>query len=654
MANRSIALACLLALAAPARADDLDPIQPQPQPVDVGLAGERPADIARYLLARGALRSKIAPDGRHVALMLDLTGVRQLWIVPASGGAPRQITYGNGVTFFEWTPDSAGLLYGADNNGDEQEAYYYIAADGMTEREVLPASAGGFRSFGAFSPDGARFAYASTERNGLDFDIYVADIATGEARLVHEGEYFFGVTGWAPGGDLLTVVEAVGEDSNNLFTLDALSGEMKTLYRPESPASFTSGFGGDNAIAFSPDGRRGYFSTNHEREFLTLGAYDFAAGTFTVIAEEPGADIESPVICGGRYLAWLVNTAGFDALKVRDLQRNREVATPALPDGVLSISCAKSAARMAVRVSSHDAPGDVYLWDVGARAARRIYESNRAGLSAGDFVNPVSLTMPARDGVMLQGLLYMPASLAAGEKPPVLFEVHGGPTAQSKAGYSGATQYHVARGVAVFKPNVRGSTGFGRAYLGLDNRENRLDSVRDLVDMLDFLEKDGRVDARRAAVKGGSYGGYMVNAVLGAYPDAFVAGVSIFGVGDWVTALEVASPALKASDRIEYGDIREERWRTFYRENSPINNADRIRVPVLYSHGAMDPRIDKAETEVMVRALRRNGLEAPYILFPDEGHGWRKISNQLFYYRHEAAFLARHLEGDKSGQAASR
>lgn len=648
MANRLIALACLLALVSPAlAADDLAPIQPKPQPVDAGLAGDRPADIARYLLARGALSSKISPDGRHVALMLDLTGVRQLWIVPSSGGAPKQITFGNGVTFFEWAPDSAGLVYGADNNGDEQEAYYIVSADGMSEREVLPAAAGGFRTFGAFSPDGARFAYASTERNGLDFDIYVADTATGETRLVREGEYFFGVTGWAPDSELLTVIEAVGEDSNNLYTLDALSGEMKTLYKPESPANFSSGFREDNAIAFSPDGKRGYFSTSHEREFLALGAYDFAAGSFTVIAAEDGGDIESPVMCGGRYLAFLVNNAGFDTLKVRDLQRNRDVATPPLPDGVLSISCARGAARLAVRVSAHDAPGDVYVWDVGARAAQRIYESNLAGLSSGDFVKPVSLTMPARDGVILQGLLYMPAGLAAGERPPVLFEVHGGPTAQSKAGYSGATQYHVARGVAVFKPNVRGSTGFGRTYLGLDNREKRLDSVRDLVDMLAFLEKDGRVDTKRAAVKGGSYGGYMVNAVLGAYPDSFVAGVSIFGVGDWVTALEVASPALKASDRIEYGDIREDRWRTFYRENSPINNADRIRVPVLYSHGAMDPRIDKAETEVMVRALRRNGVEAPYILFPDEGHGWRKISNQLFYYRYEAAFLGRHLRGAK-------
>ena len=195
----------------------------------------------------------------------------------------------------------------------------------------------------------------------------------------------------------------------------------------------------------------------------------------------------------------------------------------------------------------------------------------------------------------------------------------------------------------MFKPNVRGSTGFGRTYVKLDDQKQRLDSVRDLVDMLDFFKTDGRVDAFRAAVSGGSYGGYMVNAVLANYPSAFAAGVSRYGVADWVTALQVASPALKASDRIEYGDIRDPKWRAFYTVNSPIRQADKIRVPVLYSHGVMDPRIDIYETEVMVRTLRANGIEAPYIKVPDEGHGWRKLGNRLFYYRRQAEFLEAHL-----------
>ncbi|MBB5519397.1 S9 family peptidase [Amphiplicatus metriothermophilus] len=622
-----------------AAASEIEHVSPEPKPLKVGLAGEQPPDIARFLLSRGALSAKISPDGERIALLLDTTGLRQIWIMPAAGGTPEQITFGNGVTFFEWTPDGRALLYGADNDGDEQEAYYLISVDGKSERLVLPAAEGGFRQFGAFSPDGARFAYASTERNGDDYDIYVADLASGESQMIFEGRYHFAAEAWIPGGAKLMVSEAVGEDGNNLYTLDAQTGALTPLFRPESPANFTSGFGGGEAFAPAPDGARVYFSTNYGREFLALGYYDFAEEAFTLIAEEDDADIESPVLCGDRYLVWRVNREGFDALKARDLRRGRDIPVPPLPEGVLGLSCARETPRLLVKVSAHDTPGDVYIWNIGAREAARVFSSTLAGLKAEDFVKPVSVRAPARDGVMLQGLLYLPKNHGADEKPPVLFDVHGGPTGQSKAGFDPVTQYHVARGVAVFEPNVRGSTGFGRTYLNLDNREKRLDSVRDLVDLLAWLDEDGRVDARRAAVKGGSYGGYMVNAVLGAYPDAFDAGVCLFGVGDWVTALEVASPALKASDRVEYGDIADPRWRAFYEEISPVRNADRIRVPVLYSHGARDPRIDKAETEVMVRALRRNGIKAPYILIPDEGHGWRKLANKLFYYRREAAFL---------------
>ena len=642
------AVACSSLAAASADAQPLETIAPTASGVDVGLAGERPAPIARYLLARGARAAKISPDGGKIALSLDTTGAPQIWLLDAEGGAPRQITFGAGVTFFEWSPDSKGILYGADNDGDEQESYYFISADGLSERLILPAVKGGFRNFGAFSPDAARFAYASTERNGDDFDIYVADLAEGAARRVFEGTYGFSVGGWVPGSETLFVYETVGEDGDNLHLLDAATGALKTAFKPDSPSNHSSGFGGGAPVAFSPDGKTAYFSTNNGREFTALGAYDVASGVFSVIDEAPDADLEQPTLCAGRYLAYTINDQGFDRLRVRDLKRGRAVETPALPDGALAIDCAADAPRLVIKVSAFDTPGDVLLWDIGEQSARKVFASNLAGLSAADFVKPRSVRLPARDGVMLQGMLYLPKDLAPGARPPVLFDVHGGPTGQSKAEFGGVVQYHVARGVAVFEPNVRGSTGFGRTYLGLDNREKRLDSVRDLIDLLDGLGAEGLVDPSRAAVKGGSYGGYMVNAVLGAYPGAFKAGVSLFGVGDWVAALEVASPALKASDRIEYGDIADPRWRDFYKEISPVNNADKIRVPVLYSHGAMDPRIDKAETEVMVRALRRNGVEAPYILFPDEGHGWRKLANQLFYFRYEADFLAaKFFSGDQ-------
>lgn len=627
----------LFSFYATAQSGALKAIIPQNEAVSVGEAGDDPADIGRYLLASGASAARISPDGSHIAMRYSVTGEPQLWVVPTSGGQMQQLTFGNGITFFRWTPDSQWLLYGADNDGNEQESYALIRADGQQERIVLPPVSGGFRSFGDFSVDGSTVYFASTERNGLDFDIYRANLATGMSTLLYEGSYANYARSLSPNGRYLVVTETVGEDSDNLYLLDTESLELAVVSQPESRANHS-----DGGFAWSPDSSSFYLATNLDREFTALMRYDLGTQRFQLI-EASDYDIGNVSLCGvnDKYLAWTVNEDGFEKLNYRSVSGGSVQTVSGLPEGDYSLSCADRSAMMAIRTNGWRTPGDIHTFDFSAGQLTRTFASNMAGLDADRLIRPESVRMPARDGVMLQGLLYLPDedSYRGTGAPPVIFEVHGGPTAQSRPTFDPVVQYHVDRGVAVFEPNVRGSTGFGRIYVTLDDRTRRLDSVRDLVDILDFFRADGRVDVDRAAVSGGSYGGYMVNAVLAAYPDSFKAGVSRYGVADWVTALEVASPALKASDRIEYGDINLPQWRSFYEVNSPIAQADRIEVPVLYSHGEMDPRIDIAESETMVKALRDKGIDAPFIRIPDEGHGWRKLSNRLFYYRRQAEFI---------------
>jgi dipeptidyl aminopeptidase/acylaminoacyl peptidase len=619
----------------------IEAMEPTDEPVRVGMAGEDPADIARYLLASGAAGAQLSPDGETLAFGWSITGEPQLWTMPAEGGQPQRLTFGSGITFFAWAPDGERLLYAADNDGNEQPAYYLIAADGSAERLVLPAAEGGFRAFGDFTDGG--IVYASTERNQLDFDIWRANL-DGDAELIYQGEFAFYAHAVSPDSRRVIVTESVGEDSDNLHLLDLETGELETLSEPDPRANH-----GGAGFAWAPDGSGFYFATNRGREFPAVSFHELASGETRVVAE-PGAAVGDLALCGKRdsFLAWTENRDGFHSLAIRDLESGNAIATPELPDGVYGLDCADDADRLSVVVNGWRTPGDVYVVDLPSGEAARAFASNLAGLDPERLIRPESIRIEARDGVELQGLLYLPDRQSrAGEGPaPVVFDVHGGPTAQSQATWEPSMQYLLDRGIAVFQPNVRGSTGFGRTYVTLDDREKRLDSVRDLVDMLAHFDDDPRIDADRAAVRGGSYGGYMVNAVLAEYPDAFAAGVSLFGVADWVTALEVASPALKASDRIEYGDITEARWREFYENNSPINKADRITAPVLYSHGVMDPRIDIAETETMVKALRENGVEAQFVRIPDEGHGWRKLKNRLFYFRREAEFLREQLAAD--------
>lgn len=620
-----------------------DFISPQDESIRVGLAGKTPADIARYILARGASPASLSPDGNFVAYHSSVTGKSQLYVMPKSGGVARQLTFGNGITFSRWSPNGQALIYGADNNGNEQESYYIISADGTSEREFMPATKGGFRDFGSFSGDGNSIAYSSTERNGFDFDIYVADTETGASRLVYEGKYGFFVNAVSSDGRKLVVSETVGGDSDNLYLLDVANGELTTISKPQSRANHTS-----QRVVWQADGTEFYFATNNDREFTALSKYNLNSGKIETLYET-NADIEGVTLCGtnSNTIAFTKNEDGFDRLYTHSLVDGKTSASSLLPDGVYSLSCAAGTNDMVVRVTAWNRPGDIFHINLQTNEFAKIYGSNYAGLSVDNFVKPLSIRMPARDGVVLQGLLYMPKTIPQDTSlPPVVFEVHGGPNGQARPSYNGPLQYLVGNGIAVFQTNVRGSTGFGRTYTKLDDKEKRLDSVRDLIDMLAYLKTNGRVDTTRAAVSGQSYGGYVVNAVLAAYPDAFAAGVSRYSVADWVTALEVASPSLKASDILEYGDITDPYWKEFYTKNSPIRQADQVKVPVLFSHGVMDPRIDIAETETMVRAVRANGVDVTYIRIPDEGHGWRKLKNQLYYYRRQTEFLEKHLGVD--------
>ncbi|UAB77510.1 S9 family peptidase [Erythrobacter sp. SCSIO 43205] len=621
----------------------IEAMEPDGSPVTLGRAGEYPADIARYLLASGPGAANLSPDGETIAFSWDVTGQPELWVMPASGGVPKQMTFQTGVRAPVWTPDGSALFYSADRDGNEQPGYFALSADGSTETEILPAKRGDFRIFGDFAQDGS-FIYASTARGTGVFDIYRGTM-DGSSEMIFQSELGHAARSISPDGQYAIVTETVGEDGDNLYLLNLASKEMTTISKPPVKERASHTLGG---FEWMPNSSGFYFSTNRDREFGTLSFYGVEDGTFARVFETD-SDVEGLELCGpgagGSYLFWTENRDGFDALRGWHTVEKRSIEMPDLPEGKYSLDCEGDAdPRLLVRVNGWQTPGELWMVDPVEGNAEKVFAANLAGLDPERLIRPRVVRYKARDGVELQGLLYLPQGAGTGDDaPPVVFSVHGGPSAQSQATFDAVAQYHAARGVAVFEPNVRGSTGLGRTYSTLDDRENRLDSVRDLVDLKNALAADGVIDGDRAAVMGGSYGGYMVNAVLAEYPGEFVAGVSLFGVADWVTALEIASPALKAADRIEYGDITEERWREFYKVNSPIRKADQITVPVLYSHGVKDPRIDIYETEVMVKTLRANGVEAPFVRIPDEGHGWRKLSNQLFYYRKQAEFLEEQL-----------
>jgi len=607
---------------------------PKAKGVSIGMASERPIDISRFLLARGPGSAKLNNDASKLAYISDVTGRKQVWVISTNGGQAQQLTYGNGVNRYYWHPDGRQILYSADNNGDERPAYYLITTDGRSEKVVLPHS-NAYRSFGAFDMDGERFSYASTERNGRDFDLYLYDFRTRTSKMIYQAEFGFYPSDWQPNTNKLLMTEVRGEDANNLYLLNSDSSSAKVIFKPEVSADI-------NSFSWNKDGSGFYFSSNLNTEMNKVMYHNIKSGQTNIVVDHQ-FNLERVKLCNqDQYLVWIVNDNGYDQLNVMDLasKTKRKVS---IHKGVYSLSCSSKNETMSVLVSSYDSPGTIYLVNLKSLKPTTLKIPDMAGINAHEMIQPKIINFKARDGVTLQGLLYIPESITKGLLPPLVVDVHGGPTSQAKPNWQPLTQYLLGKGIAVLDINVRGSTGFGKTFTRLDNQTKRLDSVTDLVDALAWLKQNGQVDADRAAVMGGSYGGYMVNAVMGAYPKAFKAGASFVGVADWVRALETASPSLKAADLIEYGDIREEKWQSFYSNNSPINTVHKIESPMFFQHGVNDPRDPVLESDSMVQALRENNVPVKYMRFADEGHSIAKVANKVLFYRELARFLENHL-----------
>lgn len=604
---------------------------PQPVPGDLGMAGKRCPDISRFLNIRTAVAPSLSPDGTRIAYRTGTTGQPQLWVTSPAG--PQQITFGESVTAHDWSPTGEWLAYAVDRSGNEREGYYLISADGGRERELLAPSES-FRSWGGWSRDGKQVAYAATEPGKDDFNVYVLDITTGKSRRVYTGQGGTYVAAWRPDGRGLLLTRVRGEDARDLLYLDLSTGQVSELLVPAEAA-------GQFSPEWTPDSRGFYLVSNEKRDFMALTYFDFARRESRPVAA-PKHDVEQTALSkDGRYLAWSENVEGFSQLKLRDLQTNRTTSITGLPAGVIgALSWAERVPRLAIQLSGSKVPGDVWTYDAGRATLSRATTSATAGLTTERFATPKAVNFASHDGEKIHGLLYRPTGPTLKMLPPAVVLVHGGPTSQARPDFDGITQYLVARGYVVLDLNFRGSTGYGKRFARLDNGRLRPNAVKDMASAVDWLATQG-VNNRRTAVMGGSYGGYMTFAALATLPEKFQAGVGFVGVSNWVSALEGASPALKASDRYEYGNIDDPAEREFFRQLSPITNVEQVRSPLMVLHGANDPRDPVGEADQLVAAIRTRGGDVEYLRFPDEGHGIRKLTNRVIAYRRIATFLER-------------
>jgi dipeptidyl aminopeptidase/acylaminoacyl peptidase len=351
----------------------------------------------------------------------------------------------------------------------------------------------------------------------------------------------------------------------------------------------------------------------------------------------------------GRYLAFVVNAGGMSELHLRDLRRDKAVATPALPVGIVGgLHFDAKGERLGFVLNGPRSPSDVFSFELGEDELVRWTRSETGGLDARTFTEPSLIEFPSFDGRRIPAFYYRVAAAAAPTKAPVLISIHGGPESQAVPAFNPLTEFYVRElGVAVLTPNVRGSSGYGKSYLLLDNGFKREESVKDIGALLDWVAKQPELDASRVAVIGGSYGGYMALASMTHYNDRLRAGIDIVGISNFVTFLTNTKDYRRDLRRAEYGDDRDPAMRAHLEKISPTANAARITKPMLVAQGANDPRVPRGEAEQIVATIRKQGGDAWYLLAKDEGHGFAKKVNRDYYQNAVILFLQKHLLGEE-------
>jgi dipeptidyl aminopeptidase/acylaminoacyl peptidase len=621
---------------------------------------EPTADIRTYLEIRTAGPSGWSPDASKLLVSSDLPGTAQVHRLdlgqdlqlPVQVGALRRLTAFDepiGAGYLPADPTGEGrdrLLLAADRGGNERYQLFTAADDpaaplaGPDDLDPLVVDDGFIHRPGGVTRDGRWLGYATNRGDGVAFDTWVRDLATGEERCVYASGGWTGPAGFSPDGRYLAVAEVTTRAGDNrVFLLDLEvagrdapagaddEGVIELAPHPEAAASV-------GAPTWLPDNSAFFFATDVGREFVSI-ARGTPDGAWAYVVE-PGWDSGVAVDWAGRNLLVVWNDDGRTRAELRD-PHSLEVRTavPLPGEGVADgFRFTRDGRFLAFGFSSPLVPGDVWRYDTETGDLDRLTVSP-CDVHEDTFVDAELVRFPSFDGLEVPAFVYRPPSV---DGPlPVVVVIHGGPESQYRPSFTPLTQYLVAHGFSVVAPNVRGSTGYGRAYQHLDDVEKRLDSVRDLAALHEWLGTQDDLDQDRVALYGGSYGGYMVLAGLAFQPELWAAGVDIVGMSNLVTFLENTSDWRRAFREREYGSLEHDR--ELLEQLSPITHVDSMRAPLFIIHGANDPRVPLGEAEQIHEVLTERGIRNELLVYEDEGHGLSKLVNRIDAYPKVAAFL---------------
>ncbi len=590
--------------------------------------------VDRLVAIRTASSPTFAKDGTRLFHLADDSGIMQIWSCDLAGGARRQLTFHDEpVGFFSRSPRDDTIVYGTDRGGDERQQLHLLHADGGAGRP-LTRRPEAIHSWGGFSRDGTRIAYTSNARNGVDFDLYVMDLASGAEHCLLELAGLHAVSGWSPDGATIAVIEERSHFDLDVRLVDAATGTARLLPRPHGMARYAT-------LRWRKDGSGFYCLTELGGEHLGIASCDLADGSFRGVLMLSDAEIDALSLSpDGTTFAATVNRQGWSELVLVASETGTARAVAGLPPGVVGdFAWSPDGARLAFALTAPTLPRALWMLDLATGVPRQILGHD--GAASARFVDWRLDAFATFDGRQIPTWHAVPDEPASEGGRKAVIWVHGGPENQTRPVFRSDIQALLARGYEVMLPNVRGSTGYGRSYAALDDGRLRLDAVEDLREARLWFGRRPGIDESAIAVMGQSYGGFMVLATIARHPELWKAAIKHYGFASFLTELRDTGPWRRRHRAAEYGDP--ERDRDFLHEASPLTHAHRITAPLFVSHGLRDPRVPPSETAALVAALRARGQPVEQIIIPHAGHGYVNPDHRRAVWGGMLDFLDRHL-----------
>ena len=588
-------------------------------------------DIDQYLNIKYAKNGHFSLDEKWIAYLSNQSGTYQIWRISVDGGQPEQLTdFEDAIDNLAFSPTEDKILFTKDSGGDENYQLYLMDADGknvtaLTDRTDCRVNTP------HFSPDGKSIAFTANFRDTKYFDVHTLDLNTRKHRMVRKVNGYNLIEEWSPTGDRLVVSTWENNYNNNLYMVDLTSGEHVQLTPHTGWATYSQ-------IAWPKDKTGKKVISNVQRDDIKKEIEFLDSAPW---------DTHNLCLSGdSRVLAYTLNTHGYSMMFLVDREKQKYWAKPKTPKGVIkNVKLTKNGDRALFTFSSPLHNTDLWIYDVKQDQVRRLTHSPTGDIDPATFIEPETVQFVGAYGKEIPAFFYKPPGAKKDGTLPCLIYMHGGPESQERPDFSMTFQYFLNRGFGIFAPNVRGSSGYGKGYMHLDDGPMRPDAVRDVAMGVSWLSKVGHIDPKRVGVYGGSYGGYMVLALMTEHPSLFAAGVNIVGISNFVTFLERTHPSRRSIREAEYGSLSKDKH--FLEQISPIHRIEKMTGALMVIHGAKDPRVPQHEADQVVQKAKETGIEVEYLLYADEGHGLSKLKNKIDAYPKMAAFFEKHLAPQK-------